>query len=431
MPEWKKKKQKWVYFNSNEYLGQSKNKNSKTNNNFKSLAAAQANALLNQNSDKLLKEAEFKLLQVMTQFPSARKAMKAALSNRLDDSPNMLEFSTPEREWLFHCLTESPGHEPLPQELQDGSTLVQLNNYLRSRTDVPDDAFIPLPTEISIPDMKSTTDLQSVATEDEISNPQKVEQQSSSDSLYNDDTWFDTGVINDFVDRQRLTYESKTDERGKLDIFFIELDNEDVTKFDLDKHSVSHDERAALTVQQCVAIMLQATAQKRFDQLKTDWKIASEILYKRKIERKDLSQIRHKNETEPETCMHDDLNSDDLETLCNNLGNELLDASSIVRELTESLRQLNRRLIDYCSDGREGQISGHKQDALQKMMTEHLATLSDERDKPGYSDDYIFGSDEFKYRDARYGGAPSETQQDGESTDDSNDAFSPYDSIFE
>jgi hypothetical protein len=346
------------------------------------MIASQSNQLLNQDTDTMILGAEFRLLKSMVHFTTARLAMKAALANRSQNGPTLIEWSTHEREWLFHSLTESPGHDPLPQELQDGGTSIQLKDYLMTRADVPDGAFTT----------KENEDRQT------ISNP-------------DGDTWFDSEVVDDFVNGQRSMEKSNSAEEGSLEILFIETD--DVMNITLDNYAVSHDERAELTVQEAVATLLKATALKRLSQLKIEWKDASNTLSQRRA-----LQAGDKTESAlqaPQPTLHENLNDEEVENLCKNLGEEVLDALATVNELTESSKQLSRRLLDYCSaDGMEGRLSQGKQEELAKMLAEHLASLpDDDRDEPGYSEDYTFGADQFYDGiDSRYGGSPSDIEDE-------------------
>ena len=347
--------------------------------------ASHSNQMLNQDADKMILGAEFRLLKTMVHFTSARLAMKAALANRSDNGPTLIEWSTLEREWLFHSLTESPGHDPLPQELQDGGTVLQLQDYLKTRTDVPDGAFV----------------VEKMEDEKPLSNP-------------DGDTWFDSEVVDDYVKGQKYTEESKSIEEGCLDLFFTETD--DVMNFTLAKHSISHEERAELTVQEAVATLLKATAQQRLSRIKNEWKVASEILANRKQSQNNTISSENEIEREfqaPHLSIYDNLDDEELKNQCTNLGQNILDAMNTVRDLTESSKQLSGRLLDYCSaDGMEGRLSKSKQDELARMLAEHLASLPDDRDKPGFAEDYIFGADDFNDDiDTRYGGSPSQIEE--------------------
>ncbi len=391
-PSWKKKKKSYTYFNSNKYLGYDGGISTPPKCDDGEMIAAQINDMLTQNADKLQLGAEFRLLKTMVNFSSARIAMKQALENRIDNGPTF-EWSTLEREWLFHTLTESPGHEPLPKELQEGGTVLQLQSYLQTRMDVPDGAFA----------MNKAGD-------------------EEGKTLNTDaNTWFDSAAVDDYIDGQSSRQKNKSGKEGCLDVFFIEAD--DVTNSTLNKYSVSHDERAELTVQESVATLLKASAQKKLSQIKNDWKIASDTLTKRRAKGEEPSSETRGLQVSP---IHDNLDDEELEILCKNLGDEVLNAIDTLRELTESSKQLGRRLLDYCSvDGTEGRVSKVKQEELAKMVEDHIANLPDDRDRPGYSDDYVFGSDEFRNDnfDPRYGGSSKQPIEKS--------IFEGDDSIFE
>jgi hypothetical protein len=390
VPKWKRRKQNVVYFNSNEYLG-----NDVRNVARQASANLVSTNILNQDGDKLLLGAEFRLLKAMVQFSTARHAMKAALLNRDKNAPALIEWSIPEREWLFHCLTESPGHEPLPQELLKGESIAHLKNYFENRTDVPNGAFAA-----------------------------QNRNQTKCDSYIDGATRFDSAVVDDFVNSKKESYARK----GTLDVFFDESD--DVINVSLDEYSPSHNERAELTVQEAVATMLKASALKRLNSFKYEWSNASDAFAKRQVLTNET--LTGLEQEQGIISTYANLNDAELKIKCNDLGNEVVDAMNVVTELSESLKQLSRRLLDYCSsDGTEGKNSEAKQKELAHMLEVHIASLPDDRDKPGYSDDYVFGSDQFRDDiDTRYGGIPSQSN-DNQSQNASNFNISDDESIFQ
>lgn len=386
--EWKRKSNEYVYFNSNQYLGNAPSVDSEA-----MPLPSLSNQLLNQNANKILSGAESRLLKTMVHFASARSAMKAALANRAN-SPLAMEWSTPDREWLFHTLTESPGHEPLPENLQENGSAVDLFNYLKTRSDAPDGAFA-------------------------------IEEENGLQSQNNTDgnTWFESTCVDEMVNGRK----GRSSSRGTLDAFFLDVD--DVMKSKLGKYSISHDERAELTVQEAVATMLKASAMRRLYETKNEWKVSSDCLGIRKAEKHDTD--KEGEDGVREALPFDNLNTEELEVHCNKLGEEVLDTMSIVRELSESLTKLRKRLLDYCSET-EGRISKSKQDELAKMLQEHIESLpdDDDRETPGYEEGYIFGSDEFRSDiDSKYGGLPKKTQEEKYGKDHKDEAL--FESVFE
>ena len=387
--DWRKRDDKFVYFNSNKYHGNPRSMNSEA-----SHLTSLSNQLLNQNAHQILSGAESRLLKAMVHYASARLAMKAALANRAN-SPTLIEWSTPEREWLFHCLTESPGHEPLPLELQERGSATELLNYLRTRPDAPDGAFATA-LNSNIQNNETNTD---------------------------GNTWFDTTDVDDYVNEKRR----KSTLKGSLDDFFLE--SEDFMNSKLAKHAVSHDERAELTIQEAVATMLKAAAMNRLSRIKNEWKIASDSLFLRKAQKEDDDK---ETANDPKDNLpFDHMPTDELEKHFTKLGEEMLESMAVVRELSDSLNELGRRLLDYCStDGLEGRVSRSKQDELAKMLQEHVDSLPDDRETPGYDEDYVFGSDEFRDEiDPKYGSLSNHSENIEDEDVQEDEAL--FESIFE
>lgn len=368
------------------------------------------NPLLKPSANRLLLDAESRLLKTMVHYPSARLAMKSALANRIGDSNAFLEWTNLDREWLFQCLTDSPGREQIPHEVQEGGNALQLMDHLRNRPDVPQNAF-------SIESgVNYNNDLAYASPGEDIKDGQGMR--------------FDNEGLVDSEFADSVRNKQVKNERGILDDFFIQDD--ELLSVELREGSASHEERAALTVQEAVAVMLKAAALKRLNQLKSEWETALIIQKQRNLpnanDRNNLNEISRYHE----------LSNDQLDLLCSNLGRKVSEAMTTARELTDSANALNQRLLTYCAaDSVEGRINLKQREELAKALDDHIASLPEDPrpTKSGADADYVFGSDEFDNSiDSRFGGgrpgvitsAPTIEEESKSKT-----AHSVYDSIFE
>jgi len=350
-----------VYFNSNAFLG----------NKFLTREAREAGygedgvvydgsqiglgipALVAQDADILLLDAEKRLLETLVHFPSARAAMKGAVGANVQSDTALIEWSDSDREWLFDCLTDSRGRMPLPSELQEGGTAKQLRDHLSCLPDAPLGAFHEQFNMSSYPE-------------------------------------------NDFIEFE-----------GALDAFFVVKD--EATSKTSAEESISRETRAELTVQETLASILRATALKRAAIIKKRWLATAHALEVR------ISMLAQNNTiTNHETDSHPQfagMSIEDLQSLSSNLGERFAEALQTVQELDESAKRIGSRLMDYCSsDGAEYRMSTFKQEKLARMMDEHLASLPEDPkpESPGDDGQYIFGIDEYDEDiDPHFGGKPS------------------------
>lgn len=424
-----------VYFNSNEYIGNEKSVLSTIANIDGPTALPiekTSNPLINPDENSLLLNSESRLLHTMVTYSSARSAMKSALSNRIGGETAFLEWSSLDRDWLFHCLTDSPGHENLPHELQDGGTVAQLKANLCKRSDVPDGAFGSKSLDTSnaerlegselSPNREAMIDKQSV---DHEGDDRRLNSQYFAKDSY--------GPGKDSSEEEKAEKQ-----KGSLDFFFEE--DEEFSGLELREGSASHEERAALTVQESVAIMLKATAFRRLTKLKNEWKAANEEQQKREFLKNRDTNDEHLNQgIASKGGIYESLNDEELSQTCRALGKQAVEAMTTARELTESAKQLNSRLLDYCAaDGVEGRLNTKKQQELAKALDQHLAQLPDDPrpTESGANEDYVFGMDEFDSSiDPMFGGdrpkktIPPPKMSNVQQTNGGK--FKVYDSIFE
>jgi hypothetical protein len=129
----RKKERKIVFFNSNEYLGYSGH--SQNQGDFQKILDDQSLSVLRVNTRIVTLAAEERLLKTLVQFASARTAMKAAIQANIllhtsvdSENDKLIDWSSPDRDWLFNRLIDFDDDDPLPLELQEGGTPQQLGN---------------------------------------------------------------------------------------------------------------------------------------------------------------------------------------------------------------------------------------------------------------------------------------------------------------
>jgi len=362
----------------------------------------------------------------MVHYASARLAMNSALSNRIGGGKTFLEWSSLEREWLFQCLTDSPGHEHLPLELQDGGTVAQLKEHLRNRPDVPNGAFGAMATDSvddgAVRQSSSTSkapgdilDVDSVTAmkgeKEQLTSDQNTRDIDVEEGMRFDTQGLEEDLVNskaELVDDEYVgnSQQKKSQARqGTLDVIFAEDD--EFLSLELREGSTSREERAELTVQETVSVMLKATALNRLSRLKDEWKAATDVLHKRNLVNEDEEKALQRSH---ELSIYNSLSDDELKQMCASLGQKVTEAMTTARELTESANELNRRLLDYCAaDGVEGRVNMQMREELAKALDEHLAALPPDSQRPKWSGargDYVFGSDEYDAEiDPQFGGA--------------------------
>ena len=368
---------KLVYFNSNTYHGNKFLTNEARLAGYGeegrsydgSMIGLGVPALVEQDADRILLDAEERLLRALAQFPSARSAMKGAirtnLQSQMGTGPALIEWSDPDREWLFGCLTNAPGRAPLPSELEEIGNVAQLGEYLAGLPDVPSGAFDP--------------------------------QRDS--ALGGDD---DGGAS---AEEEGPSGEGARPLNGSLEAFFVPEENLKVTSL---TDEISIETRAELTVQETLAGILRATALKRMEVLKGRWISAATALERRTDA--TASAAVPDGQGPGADPRYEDMDLAELEALSGSLGKRFSEALQTVQELSESAKRIGSRLLDYCStEGVEYRLSSAKQERLYEMMDEHVGGLPEDLrpDRPGDEGGYVFGSDEYDDMvDPTFGGRP-------------------------
>lgn len=355
--------------------------------------------------DRLILQAESRLLHALAKFPQARAAMRTAYSTATFGPAN-LRWTSEERGWLFSCLTGSPAASPLvPPELLDRGTPEELRSHLIGRGDCPKNAFngdSASETDAASGDFIETTAEPSTDTanfrddpggkklrEVSIDSPEVEIMHSEEEEL---DSFLETSPQAEIANDETVAAESALHApNGSLDDFFLE----EPDMFPSFTDSVIADEtRAELTVQETVATLLCATAKKRFAIAKSKLtNIVSEM------DRRLTDGDGNEGESKLSGNEFADAPPDELQDLFSRVGNEVLDAQRSLYEAERSADRVNSHLLDYTvSDGVQSRQSQAGLDRLDRMMEEFIESLPEDSHRPetrGDDGSYVFGSDEF------------------------------------
>ena len=351
-----------IYFNSNEYLG-GVQRNSKYE--MKETMNGEISSSYNQ-MDKLLESAnkaqiiisENHLLKTLVSFPHARTAMKLAIAKNVGTNSIDFEWSNKEREWLFKSMVDYPGFSPLPKQLQENSTIIELKEHLSGRPDVPPMAFRNHASEANI------------LTPSHENNQQNVE--------YN------------------------LDSKGMLDDFFLQ-NHEDIAYTPSDP--LERDTKIELTVQETLAVLLKANASKKLNASKKHWKLSHLALSIKENKQELESATKNlRKRDRPIFAEYFKMDAEELSLCCKALGEDTNDAMKKVHELNESVKRIGKRMLDCRSSSRKS--SKIREDWI-KEMNEFVNNLPPDTHLPpssGEDENYNFGDDAYDNEiDSRYG----------------------------
>ena len=428
-----------VYFNSNQYHGNQFLTEDAINAGYRNGEVARdasifehgIGTLVIQDADVLVKAAEDKLLRNLVKFDRARTAMIHSLaSNDATGSPSRIEWSMPERAWLFHCLVVHP--ETVPKDLLVDGRMYDLRNYLANLPDSPPCAFSLAAPSASAGTVisgleKETTTLESSADDGTtdvvfpIENAETTKKVTASlsngfsemvDVVYDvnipshsgdieswastyDPSMFDdvdpvsqvqdsaqgdpTPVIAEPLPHDEDTRVSGVEiSPGSLDLFFAVEEDLFAGTYD---DSVSRELRAELEVQEAHATLQRASALKQLKALNAEWLAVGRVLMARLDEQDsaetDLSPSTDKDASQPNGIIQlDTMHIDDLKEHWNFLAARLRDISERAHHLDVSAKRIVSRLMDYSNaDGIEGRLSVAQQEELASMVDDHLESL--------------------------------------------------------
>lgn len=419
----KNKNKDVVFFNSNQYLGQGetsrnaalKSKMGRNNEDFQKEFLKIYSAAVEQNTDRVIEVAEKRLLNTLIYFQSARQAMKMAVRANIKgegDCNKLLEWTSKDREWLFDRLIDTIGDEVLPASVQNDVPL--LRDYLASSPNAPDGAFgdiLSSQNNLQQNQLKdSNMDLQSNGSNIDYDSLDSIPSDSDdvdacaasydpTDDL-NISLEQDSNADNDLIDKPEE--KSKKVKIGSLDSLFEEVEDE-LENID------NREERAELTVQETVAVMLRSSAMKRKAQVLERWKDVTNTLIRKTNERKfeelgdetnSTKSDLNKRRTPRGIEMYESMNIEELKPVSDALSVELAEVSKAVIELDTSARRISKRLLEFSvnamsSESREAKT---RQKALEQELKDHMENLpafARQPESPGDDGDYVFGVDSF------------------------------------
>ena len=203
------------------------------------------------------------------------------------------------------------------------------------------------------------------------------------------------------VDDQSTSSSSDNNINGLLDEYFLETDifpsfgNNKITK----------ETRAELTIQETISTLLRASAMKRFVSAKEKFtKIVHEMDYRNLSDDDDDMHLANKQLND-----FDNVSSEELQTLFERVGNEVIEAQRSLYDSDRSTDRVNSHLLDFSvTNGVKYKLSQSELERLDDMMEEHIASLPESDHRPTTSGDdgsYVFGEDQFDEKiNSVYGG---------------------------
>lgn len=418
-----------VYFNSNGYHGEhfitedavfAGYSNSEVSRDA-AIFEQGVGTLVRQDADTLVDAAERKLLRNIVHFDRARMAMIHSLATGdATGSPNRIEWSQPERAWLFDRLVENI--KTIPKHvLVDGRTK-ELYSHLASLPDVPVGALaeIPLHADADPKYGDSSENISRIKTNaiaDISSSIEDLDTPSDSGDIESwaasyDPTVFDDADtlldLDDALDEDTLPttsygnvpQESKAttveaeSSTGYLDEFFVVQEDVFASTYD---NTVPRELRAELEVQEAHATLLRATALKRFAAVNAEWHAVGQVLTAR-LEELDASDNEHGITTAEKVSKETGKNVSDLESMsldalkeyCSMVASKMRDAAETVHHLDVSAKRIGSRLMDYSNaDGIEGRLSISQQEELASMVDNHVNSLPENWKAPDGKDNRV------------------------------------------
>jgi hypothetical protein len=404
-----RKKEELLYFNSNRYLGEQyllpqairagyELGNERPSPGESLVEFTERKLFQSPNPDQLIKQAESRLIHALAKFPQARMAMRSVYSASTF-GPSNLRWTSEERKWLFLCLTGSPQIDPpLPAELLDGGNQFQLHLHLANRDDCPDGSFNRNDIK-PVNDRAASLEFIETTIETSVDRPDyeadSLEDESGKDSFdrsevevlapENDelDSILDIGSQAEVVGRPE-SIDGNTN--GLLDEFFLETDM--FPSFDNNK--ITKETRAELTVQESISTLLRASAMKRFSIAKENLTRIVHEMDRRGVDDEGGKVSKHD---------FDGVSSEELQTLFEKVGNEVVEAQRSLYDSERSTDRVNSHLLDYSvTNGVKYKLSQSELERLDQMMDEHISSLPDSSHRPetpGHDGSYAFGADEF------------------------------------
>ena len=327
----RRKKKDLVYFNSNQFHGGRyiDEQSAKAMNSIPLPANDQLQSQITGDGNKILRDAEALLLRTIIRIPSARLAMKAALTKSYipGSSASLIEWSSPEREWLFECLVNATEDQMMTfsdETNEHDCPIDKLWTDLKNRADAPLGAFGDLPLKSRV---GPSTNIES----------------------------------------------------GSLDELFSK--EYDIIDPDTSASISSEELKVELTLQRSVSIILKATAMTKLDSLKREWaEVENERIRREGRDNKEPLQQSSTTTNIAGISSYASLDDDDLKKMGHSLAEQVFEAFKNVNSLTESTKRLSSRIMDRCQtygSSIEGRMSADKREKLIKMLDEHVASLRD------------------------------------------------------
>jgi hypothetical protein len=399
-----------IYFNSNAFHGlhfltedalEAGYRNGKVPRRDASFLEHGIGSLITQDVEAIVTAAEDKLLRCLVEHASARDAMKAALqTSDATGARGRIEWTSPERQWLFSCLVEK-GTE-IPGKLLSTGNMEHLRDYFAGRKDAPHGAF-------GLNRQCSADDILSPVKEEHIIDPVTQDRGKDDPLAVEGHPWngassstpeSHANVPSDVSDIEKwaATYDPEifdpeetsgigpVDSKappvdsvtlpfvsGTLDKYFAR--EEDIFADTYDQ-TVSRQLRAELEVQESLATLLKASALKQISSIKQAYTEATQALSSRNVVQTNITLGGPTNEGENGGNQLDLMTTEDLTAYCESLGRRLRDLIETAHHLHQSAKRIGSRLLDYSNaEGLEGRLSIALQEQLASAIDDFVENL--------------------------------------------------------
>jgi len=341
-------------------------------------------ALLEHDSSVMLDNAERYLLKLLALSPKARLSMKTLVDG---GKQTFMEWSCIEREWLFQCLIDAPGRDPLPVDFENNASREKLRKYLSHLRDCPPDAFRE-DSRNDHSDIQLETELNMVSNNLESSQSfiPKIEAKTSMSTQAN--------AL--FYSEDDLSSAHPSNAAASLEYIFDEENDDAQIQLILDNSN--DDKYIDFMTQVAISNMLDAQASLSMKALSQQW-----------LEKSSLSVS---NGTAGNLHLVQSINDLPNETVFN--GNDILYIRSRLKmtiqtkmRIAESSKKLTAKLLSSLrSEEGEGSLSTRKQQSLIDTVDDFVRSLPEDTHRPdSFSENYIFGLDYYDDKvDNRFSG---------------------------
>jgi hypothetical protein len=387
------KQKKVVYFGSNEYHGNRFMTDQAIEAGYKSkLVKKDANmfekgiaSVLIRDDDSMLVSAENKLLRVLVLYSSARNAVMSMIETRLaSGSDETIEWSTPEKEWLFSQLTSR--RNQLPPNIVGPEDIEKLRVHLLQSADIFPRAISASPLR---DDMNLTVEGKSVMAGVPVTNKDISETEEAINVASREDFAMSEPISaietkagpvpSDHPDLRDDLQEGST---GVLDCFFTDDGILAATHLE---GSISPEETGERAAQDYFSSLGLVSGQKRLSKTMQFLADATSLLFQHDTVQED-AVLGSANSNDgailplgPDSFLLSDQNitvsADGLRDLCTKLASEVQVQIKNVQRLAEAKQRLSKRLLEGAHRDAIFAVQQTSYNKLCKNLKHHMTEL--------------------------------------------------------